>query len=166
MKLKCALLALSALSSSAFADTFNLSTVVSIESQNKIIKEMIDTFKRGTVDQNAPITVAGTFDLNSDRKLVAINVDHVGFKVINVPLIGAYETDATIKATITNGNCKNIVVTYTKVNFGNPAIVNPIFANDLKNNAAKALDIFIKNSDLAKYCAKETSAESYNVIFY
>ena len=55
MKLKCALLALSALSSSAFADTYNLSTVVSKESQNKIIKEMIDTFKRGTVDQNAPI---------------------------------------------------------------------------------------------------------------
>ena len=41
MKLKCALLALSALSSSAFADTFNLSTVVSKESQNKIIKEAI-----------------------------------------------------------------------------------------------------------------------------
>lgn len=175
MKLKYSLLLLSALSTSAFADSYNLETVVTKESQDKIIREMIATFNRGTIDTSAPITVSGSFDLNEDRKLVAINVEHVGFKIKGIPLVGTYQTDATIKASIVNGNCKAVNVTYTHVNSGSPAIVNPIFSNDLKNNAATALNIFIKNSDLNKYCVEgsslnvssdEISSETFDVIFY
>ncbi|WGL59593.1 hypothetical protein QEJ31_13765 [Pigmentibacter sp. JX0631] len=161
MNLKLVTLSFAAFSSTAFAGSYDLSTVVNQENQNKIISEMIDTFKKGVVDKNTPVTLSGNFEVNDQNRLTAINVDKVGFKVINVPLIGTYQTEASIKALINDDSCKNITITQTSVIKGSPSFVNPIFATDLKNNAAKAIEIFIKNSDLSKYCAKET----YTVIF-
>ena len=161
MNFKLVTLAFAAFSGSAFADSYDLSTVVNQENQNKIISEMIDTFKKGVIDKNTPVTLSGNFEVNAQNRLTAINVDKVGFKVINVPLIGTYQTEASIKAVIGDDKCKNITITQSAVIKGYPSFVNPIFAADLKNNAAKAIEIFIKNSDLNKYCAKET----YTVIF-
>ncbi|MGY3804305.1 hypothetical protein ACWNT8_09610 [Pigmentibacter ruber] len=161
MSLKLVTLSIATLSSAAFAETYDLSTVVNPENQNKIIAEMIDTFKKGVVDKSTPVTLSGNFEVNEKNRLTAINVEKVGFKVINVPLIGTYQTEASIKAVINDDNCKDIKITHTAVLKGSPSFVNPIFATDLKNNAAKAIEIFIKNSELSKNCAKE----SYTVIF-
>ncbi len=161
MKLKLIAIVCASISGMALADSYNLSTVVNQENQNTIIKEMIDTFNKGTIDTNTPVTLSGTFEVNSQNRLTNINVNSVGFKVVNIPLIGSYQTEASIKAVISDDTCKRIAITHTSVIRGTPSFVNPIFAADLKNNAAKAIDIFIKNSDLSKYCAKET----YTVIF-
>lgn len=161
MKLKLITIICASVSGLALADSYNLSSVVNQDNQNKIIREMIDTFNKGSIDPNTPVTLSGTFDVNTQNRLTNINVNSVGFKVINIPLIGSYQTEAAIKALIGDDSCKKITITQTSVIRGTPAFVNPIFAADLKNNAAKAIEIFIKNSDLNKYCAKET----YTVIF-
>lgn len=150
-------------SSSAFAmaQSYNLNTVVTQSNQDKIIREMLDTFKKGTLDPNTPVTLSGNFSVNAQNRLTEVNIEKAGFKVLNVPLIGTYQTEVSIKAAISDDYCKNISVSYTKVIKGSPSFVNPIFAADLKKSAGKVIDILIKNSDLNNYCAKET----YTVIF-
>lgn len=162
MKLKIAMLLLSAFSSSVYAKTYNLSTVIHKGNINKIVDEMVKTFAKGEVDPNTPIGVSGTYELDDHNRLVAINVDHATFKVIKIPLVGTYQTDVTIHGTISAGNCQSITVTSSRVNSGNPEAINPIFTAYLKKQGSKALSIAIKNSDLNNYCVKS----NYEVYFY
>lgn len=162
MKLKCSLLLLSALSSTVYAKSYNLDTVVNDKNINKIVSEMVKTFAKGTVDSSVPIAVSGTYDLDEKNRLVAINVNHASFKVLQVPLIGTYRTDVSVSATFENGKCDKILTSSSSVNSGDPAWVNPIFTADLARRKNDAVSILVYNSDLSKYCVKD----SYQVLFY
>jgi hypothetical protein len=162
MTLKCSLLLLSILSSTSYAKTYNLDTVVNSKNIDTIVSEMVKTFKKGTVDPSSPIGVSGTYDLDENNKLTAINVNHASFKVVNVPLIGTYKTEVSISATFENGNCNNFLSSSSSVISGDPAWVNPLFTADLARRKNDAISILINNSELSKYCTKA----SYNVYFY
>ena len=109
MKLKCSLMLLSLLSSTVFAKTYDLHTLVNETNLSIIANEMVKTFQRGTVDPSFPITGSGTFDLDERKFLTKVTVSHASFKVNNVPFIGTYQTDVSISASFENGNCKKII---------------------------------------------------------
>lgn len=162
MKLKCTLLLLSMLSSSVYAKTYNLDTVINNQNISTIVSEMVKNFKKGTVDSAFPIGVSGTYELDDQNKLIALNVTHASFKVVNIPLIGTYKTDVNVSATFENGKCDKILTSTSSVNYGEPAWVNPILSADLARRRNDAIAIVIKNSDLSNYCVKS----SYSVYFY
>ena len=162
MKLKSSMILLSVLSSSVYAKTYNLDTVITNKNLDNIVSEMVKTFKKGTVDPSFPIGVSGTYDLDENNRLTAINVNHASFKVVNVPLIGTYKTEVSISATFENGNCNKFLSSSGTVLSGDPAWVNPLFTLDLTRRKNDAISILINNSDLKNYCNKA----SYSVYFY
>lgn len=165
MKFKSSLLLLSLLSTSVYAKTFNLDTVVNNNNISIIVTKMVETFKKGTVDSKYPIMISGNYDLDDHNRLIGITVNHASFKVDNIPLIGSYTTDVSVSATFDKGNCNNIVTSSSAVNSGTPGFVNPIFTSDLSRRKNDAINIFINNSDLKNYCV-HSDTESYQVIFY
>ncbi len=161
MKLKCSLMLLSALSSSVFAKTYDLNTVVNEKNLNTIVDEMVRTFQKGTIDPYFLVTGSGTFDLDERNFLTKVTINHASFKVNNIPLIGTYQTDVSVSASFQNGNCKKIIASSSNVNSGNPAWINPLFSIELANIKGQAIGIFINNSDLKKYCTSSYLSE-YN----
>jgi uncharacterized protein YdeI (BOF family) len=167
MKLKYSLLLLSALSSTVYAKTYNLDTVINNRNINTIVTEMVKTFSfsKGTVDPNTPIGISGTYDLDENNKLTSINIEHASFKALNIPLIGDYQTDISISGTIDKGNCNKITVKSSNVNMGHPALVNIVFSRYLSYYGSTALTLLVLNADLSKYCSSGTKP-SYQVFFY
>ena len=157
MKLKWATLLFSALSSSAFAVTYNIATVINSQNQTKIENDIIAaTLKNGVLNTRVPSTISGSFSTNSSNQLVNINIDHLIFTIINVPLVGAYTTDFSIQGTINGGDCSKINITLAKINSGNPAFFNTKFQSDLINNGTSVIDIIIKSTNIKTYCAPLT----------
>ncbi|KAB8029063.1 hypothetical protein [Fluviispira multicolorata] len=162
MKLKCALLLLSVMSSTTYAKTYNLNTVINSQNINQMIDAMVKTFDKGSVDPTFPVGISGTYDLDDNNRLVSINVEHASFRVVKIPLIGTYQTDLSISGKVEAGNCGTVTLVSHKVNSGSPEIVNPLFNERLKVRGAKALEIGIKESGLKAYCI----APKYNLFFY
>ncbi|BBH52029.1 hypothetical protein [Fluviispira sanaruensis] len=162
MKLKYSLLLLSAISSTVYAKTYNLDTVINKDNISQIISAMTKSFEKGEVDSTFPVGISGTYELDEQNRLVSINVDHAVFKMIKIPLVGSYQTDVSISGKINAGNCGNIEQVTHKVNSGIPEAINARFSERVKVQGAKALQLGIENSGLKKYCI----TPKYDLYFY
>lgn len=157
MKLKYILSALAIFSSTAFANSsHNLNTVIHSGNIDKIVTSLIDLFNVGVLDESYPIRLTGSYELDSNNKLVSINVQENSFRIKNIPLLGTYQTTYSLTGTVPNGNCKVAVVTSHNIIDGSPSVINPIFYSLMKSKGDKAVRLAIKNSGLNAYCNNTT----------
>ncbi|APJ03555.1 hypothetical protein [Silvanigrella aquatica] len=163
MKLKHLVLMVSMFSSSVFAKSYNLNTVVNNTHLNKIIEKLIEKFNVGAVDPAYPIGLSGAFELNEENRLVGIQIEHASFRIYKLPFnIGPYSTDLSISANFNNGNCKKVESSTSKINSGSPTWLNSTVNSALNNKRNEVIDIIIDNSGLSLYCNRT----AYQIYFY